>query len=399
MKESGKMKRIFLLLSLFLFLTKSAFALGGEEFLSWINSSCFNVHIKPKGCIKIKHGHIKFGIKTTYWLPIGIMEVTSNPCDFSLGIFPFNEFSAPLSTLCKTLPYVSSSADQTSPLYQSYAHYQVHVYMIPRVFYPIIKQALMMSHFVPCLDLSISDALSICTSCTNYLDKALAPVEALQGKVNAYTQAIKDKVNKLVPDNLKKEISKLKNSNGNDDEDYADTVKKAYLQAMEIASVSPVFFSELVSPIWNVDVLSPDAYTIVPVINAAVEAGGIVTEGACDISSTVLRQKAAKLNVRGIDFSFICVGNWGHGYPRIGVVRHDNPHVSLALAGARFLHLFSTTIPILHLDVHSIKLQYVYPRKSGCFYIGDNSLPFTLKGDETKRAVFLIWKKFSCCDF
>lgn len=383
-----------LVLILFVFLTSPAFALGGAEFLSWINKGCFDVHIKWKGCIKIKHGHIKFGIKTTYWLPVGIMEVTSKPCDFGLDVFPFEEVMSPLSQVCSGIPYVSSTADQTSPLVQSYARYQVHVYTIPGVLYPVIKQALMMTHFVPCLDLSISDALSICRSCTHLIDKALAPVEALQGKVNAYTQAIKDKVSNLVPDKVKGSVKGL--SSGGD---YVSKVKEAYTEAQNVASIFSVFFSELVSPIWNVDTLSPDAYTVAPAINAAVAAGGVVTEGVCDISSAVLRRKAAELKIGGIDPSFVCVGNWGHGYPRTGIVRHDNPNVALPLAGARFLHLFSTTIPILHLDVHSIKLQYVKPRKSGCFYIGDHSLPFVLKGTDTKRAVFLIWKKFSCCDW
>jgi len=394
------MRRFLLVLLSVFVLTGKAYGLGEEEFLSWINKGCFDVHIYPKGCIRIKHGHVQFGTKTTYWLPVGIMEVTSKTCDFSLGIFPFTEFSDSLSALCKTLPLFFSSADQTAPLYQSYARYQVHVYTIPKIFYPIIKQALITTHPVPCIDLSISDAFSICTSCSDYLNKALAPVEALQGKVNAYTAAIKDKVSSLVPEGLKQAVGKL-NSESRESSgiDYADAVKEAYSKAITISSISPVFFSELVSPIWNVDVLSPDAYTIIPVINAVIEAGGIVTEGACDISTALLKEKAKQFNVRGIDLSFVCVGNWGHGYPRIGAVRHDNPHVSLALAGVRFLHLFSTTIPILNLDPHSIKLQYVYPRKTGCFYVGDHSLPFTLRGANTKRAVFLIWKKFSCCDF
>jgi len=438
-------KRVFILLLILTFLLPSRVtASGASAFLNWMSGDCFDVHIKLKGCIKIKHGHVKFGLKVTYWLPIGIMEVTDKACDFSLGIFPFNTISAPISAVCNSLPFLQSSGDMNSPLYQSYARYQVHVYTIPPALYPIIKQALMTAHFVPCLDFGFDDVLKICSTCQQLLDKALAPVEAVQGKVNQFTQQIKDKVNSLVPDGLKSAVSKLKGSDSDsgsgsgsgsgEDTDYISAVKEAYSKVMTVASYNPVWFSELVSPIWNVDTLSPDAYTIAPVISAVVGSGGILTEGACDLSTTLFQQKLAQLSVAGVDPSFVCVGNWGHGYPRIGVVRHDNPLVGLPLAGARFLHLFSTTIPFLsNLDVHSIKLQYVKPVKTGCFGIGDHSIPFKVGSNEGNilnlldlnwnsidsliesakqeaidfftadskrhRAVFLIWKKFSCCDW
>jgi hypothetical protein len=111
-----------------------------------------------------------------------------------------------------------------------------------------------------------------------------------------------------------------------------------------------------------------------------------------------LQEKLKKLNIGGIDPSFVCVGNWGHGYPRIGIVRSDNMIVAESLAGVRFLHLFSTDFPVFDGSVYSIKLQLVKPTKTGCFKIGDPALPFKVKGDK-KRAVFLMWRKFSCCGF
>jgi len=419
-------KRVFILLLTLTFLLPSRVtASGASAFLNWMSGDCFDVHIYPKGCIKIKHGHVKFGLKVTYWLPIGIMEVTDKACDFSLGIFPFNTISAPISAVCNSLPFLQSSGDMNSPLYQSYARYQVHVYTIPPALYPIIKQALMTSHFVPCLDFGFDDVLKICSTCQQLLDKALAPVEAVQGKVNQYTQKIKNKVDSIVPDSLKTSLKKLKGnseeSNDGESEDYVSKVKSVYTRALAVSSVSPVFFSELVSPIWNVDVLSPDVYTVAPVISAVISSGGIVTEGACDISTSLLRRKMGELGIGGVDLSFVCVGNWGHGYPRTGIVRTDNPLIGLPLAGARFLHLFSTTIPMLsHFNVHSIKLQYVSPVKTGCFFIGDHTIPFRVGSNELNllsldwkqvlrnlrasptnrhRAVFLIWKKFSCCKF
>jgi len=271
------------------------------------------------------------------------MEVTDKPCDFSLGVFPFDQLTSPLSSICNTLPYLQSNSNMNDPFMQSYARYQVHVYTIPSALYPIIKQALMTSHFVPCFDFGFDDVLKVCSSCQQLLDKALAPVEAVQGKVNQFTQNIKDKVNNLVPDNLKDAVKKLKpksDSGSDSNNDYVSAVKEAYSKVSQVASYSPVFFSELVSPIWNVDTLSPDAYTIAPVISAVVGSGGVLTEGACDLSTTLFKQKLSELEVAGVDPAFVCVGNWGQGYPRTGIVRHDNPLVGLPLAGARFLHLF-----------------------------------------------------------
>jgi len=398
---------VFFLLAFF----SSAKAGGIWDFKSWISSSCFNVHLKPKGCIKFKHGRVKFGLKVTYWLPVGIVEVTDKACDFSLGIFPFDKASKLVSPICNQLPYLKSNPNMNS-FWESYARYQVHVYTIPSVLYPVVKQLLMTTHFVPCFDFSLGDALTICSSCQSALEEALAPVEALEGKVNQFTEKVKDKVNDLVPDAVKNQVKKLNEKAkevsdkvndgldfGEESDDYVSVVKKAYEKVMTTSSFSPVFFSELVSPIWNVDTLSPDAYTIAPVIQAVVGSGGVLTEGACDLSTTLFRQKLAQLQVGGVDPSFLCVGNWGHGYPRTGIVRHDNPTVPpMMLAGVRFLHLFSTTFPVLNVDVHSVKFQLVKPIKTGCFRLGDHSIGM-LNDKNRHRLVFLVWKKFSCCDW
>jgi len=382
-------KLVAVVLLIFSF-TANAFAF--DEFFSWINDSCFDVHLKPKGCIKIKHGKVKFGLKVTYWLPIGIMEVTDKPCDFSLGLPVLDQTLSVAGELCNRLPYLQSgslSDDLTFP----YSRYQVHVYSLPPALIPIIKQALMTTHFVPCFDFGMGDVLGVCSTCTQVLDRVLAPVQAVEGKIQSVKDKLKGAVDKAVPDFVKKRVKEAGSG------DTTKAVQQAYQTLLSSVS-TPVFFSELVSPIWNVDVLSPDAYTIIPVLNALVESGGILTEGACDLSTTLLRKKGLYPEVAGYDLSFVCVGNWGHGYPRNGIVRNDNPAVALPLAGARFLHLFSTNFPILrHLNPHSIKLQYVYPKKTGCFKIGDHSLPLTARGFDRHRAVFLIWKKFSCCDW
>ena len=374
--------------------------------ISLFKGGCFDVKVYPKGCIKIKHGHIKFGLKVKYWFPIAIAEVTDTACDFGVGIPVVDQLLTPVEKICNQLPYIQGSSSQ-NPIDFSGARYQVHIYQLPPVLVAAAKQALMMSHFVPCFDLGIDDLLGVCTGCENIMRRALAPLEYAEGKLNAlqsqldkYTQSIRERFNSIVPDRIKELYG---NGEGSDSggESISDQIMNAY---SSLSGLLPCFFSELVSPIWNVDTLSPDAYTVAPVINAVVSSGGIITEGACDISTTLLRKKAVELGFGGIDARFVCINNWGHGYPRVGIVRNPDPVVAENLALARFLHLFSRTFPILrNLDVYSVKFQMISPCKTGCYRLGDERVALFCRGLKMRSArhktVYLIWKRFSCCDW
>ena len=146
--------------------------------------------------------------------------------------------------------------------------------------------------------------------------------------------------------------------------------------------------SELIFPIWMIDTLSPDAYTIAPLFGAIRDAitqkNLVAGAAACPYLTEYI---GSKIQLPfGIDPSFICVGFWGYGYPRIGVVKHPDPIIAGLLSIARFHHLASTTIPIIRpaYSITSIKYQMYNPNKTGCFMPGYYGVPALSQEEITK---------------
>jgi hypothetical protein len=146
--------------------------------------------------------------------------------------------------------------------------------------------------------------------------------------------------------------------------------------------------AEMVFPIWIIDTLSPDAYTIAPLFGAVRDAitqkSMVAGAGACPYLTEYL---GSKIQLPfGIDPSFVCVGFWGYGYPRIGIVKHSDPIIAGLLSIARFHHLASTTIPIISPTYgnSSVKYQMYNPKMTNCFYPGWYGVPALSPEDITK---------------
>jgi hypothetical protein len=146
--------------------------------------------------------------------------------------------------------------------------------------------------------------------------------------------------------------------------------------------------AELIFPIWMIDTLSPDAYTIAPVFGAIRDAIAqkslVAGAAACPYLTEYL---GSKIQLPfGIDPSFVCVGFWGYGYPRIGVVKHSDPIIAGLLSIARFHHLASTTIPVIRptYSTSDVKYQMYNPNKTGCFAPGWYGVPALSTDDITK---------------
>jgi hypothetical protein len=146
--------------------------------------------------------------------------------------------------------------------------------------------------------------------------------------------------------------------------------------------------AELIFPIWMIDTLSPDAYTIAPLFGAIRDAIAqkslVAGAAACPYLTEYL---GSKIQLPfGIDPSFICVGFWGYGYPRIGVVKHPDPIIAGLLSIARFHHLASTTIPIIRptYSTSNVKYQMYNPNKTSCFQPGWYGVPALSTEDITK---------------
>jgi hypothetical protein len=188
-------------------------------------------------------------------------------------------------------------------------------------------------------------------------------------------------------------ISSLGNSAGNQVfSNIQNTLDKVNQIADRIKSISnnlPNFaLAELIYPVWIIDTLSPDAYTIAPLFTAirdAITQKNMVAGAiACPYLTEYLGSKIQLPS--GIDPSFICVGFWGYGYPRIGIVKHPDPILAGLLSIARFHHLASTTIPVIRpvYDNASIKYQMYNPNKTNCFYPGWYGVPALSPEDITK---------------
>jgi hypothetical protein len=333
------------------FPAKNAYA----GFLDYVNLNCAAPKIYPRLCVRVHRGRVQFGAKVRFWLPIGLMEVTPKACDF--GGFGLLSALNPLKEICNSIPVAQGRGTQNWMFKQNYMRNHVHIYTIPRPILEMIATAIKAKFKLPCISIGIDDILSISSVGISDHLSALKDVKERLDKINSLLQGF-----------------------------------------------SPIFISELVSPIWLTDSLSPDARTIAPVINAAIASLMSASPAAGVLACPYLAQAiGGGIKTPVIDPSFICVGHWGKGYPRIGVVRHDHPIIANALAGVRFWHLFSNTIPVISEKFSfNHKLQIAYPAVSPCFHPGDPILPqlaLTYAPTGDRKSAFIIWKEFGCCAY
>ncbi len=332
-------------------LTMPKKASAAVDFLSFVNWSCAAPVVRPGLCVRVHRGRVQVGAKVHYWLPVGVLEVTPKACDFlDLG-FGVSDLA---SQVCNSVPLVQGRATQNWMDGQNYMRKHVHIYTIPRPILEAINQAIQRKFMLPCINVGVGNVF-----------------------------------NMVIPAGLNQSLERLK-----DVQDRLSAINKL------MSGFSPVFISEIVSPIWLNDMLSPDAKTIAPVVNSALASLMRTSPAAGVLACPYLAQHLGRfVSNPVVDPSFMCVGHWGKGYPRIGVVRHDNPRIASALAGVRFWHLFSKTIPVISVPFSfDHRLQIAYPSISPCFRPGDPVLPqlaLTYKPD--RKAVFVIWKRFGCC--
>jgi hypothetical protein len=111
--------------------------------------------------------------------------------------------------------------------------------------------------------------------------------------------------------------------------------------------------SELFAFIWAFQELSPDEekwQNIIMALQQAMKQGQIQSyELACPYMASLIVQNpeiAQAFASSGFDPSFVCVGLWGNGYPRVADVETVDPIVGGLLSIARWHHLISTTIKV-----------------------------------------------------
>lgn len=313
-------------------------------FISLINFGCFKCSVKLKGCIKIKFPKkVKVAPKVYYWLPVGFIE---NGRAWEIKKIPFaSVFSSLISPLAGELSFIPKG---TLSIYAGTGH-QHYMKVYPHYF-----------GFPDELSDAIATVLStirlkpICASCSiiSTMEKIILP---------------KKNINKY----LKKYKKELKISSGGKADYYS-----ILSQFMNIFRQFPLFPSELFFWTWMIEEYSIDRFTVAPFLTAVHKAIVRTSMPLGKFMCPYLTSNLRRLGIRSpkvVDLKFLCVGHWGYGYPRIGIVRHDDPIVAGLLAIARFHHLFSKTIKIIpyEFDYSKTRYQLYHPKKTGCFKPGE----------------------------
>ena len=331
--------------------------LNPMDWVNLINLSCINCKVNLTGCIKIKKGKIKVAPKIKYWMPVAFIESTKAleiGRTLPLG-FVQNLINPFVNQLAPFIPKGSYGIHSIGTDSHTYMKLYPHYFGFPNV----------LSAKIRALIVTLANPHPVCVAC-NFADaikSALVPQMKVFEELQERFEPIAEKIEQ--GQEFRKYLNGLENIYGS------------------IQAEIPFLPSELFFFTWAIPEFSIDNKTIAPVLRGIMQA--IQTQNAplSVLMCPHLSQYAGKYIKlpQGIDLSFLCVGYWGYGYPRTGVVRHDDPRIASLLSIARFHHLFTKTISLIRpkFEYSRIKYQLYYPEKSDCFRIGYYSDDPTVK--------------------
>lgn len=336
--------------------------------LDWINLldlSCISCSVNPVGCIKVDLDGVHIAPKISYWIPEAFIEsARALEIGRTLPLGFIHHLIRPLvNQLNVFIPRGTYSIHTIGVDSQTYMKLYPHYFGYPKVIEPQVKTL---------ID-TMASLHPLCLAC-NALD-------SLKSVVIPESKVMNELQNRLQP--LAQKLKKGKQ--------LMQKLNVLNTLFANINGVIPFFPSELFFFIWAIPEFSIDNKTVAPLFRGVLEAlqsqGLPIAAVACPYMTEYIG-KHFELPF-GIDIGFLCVGHWGYGYPRTGVVRHDDPRIASLLSIARFHHLFTKTIPIIHpeYDPYRIKYQLYYPEKSTCFKIGyyadDPTVRLQFKAGET----------------
>ncbi|MCI4454825.1 MAG: hypothetical protein JHC25_07795 [Thermodesulfobacterium sp.] len=371
-------------------------ALGGLPLLSLLPEVSFaDVDLLPTKCFSCSLGICFCGkpprpaIKASYWFPVGFLEANKE-CEFMTSMIPIvgSVVSAPLQALCRSVPIVlGTSGVKTGPTGagQDYMRFHARWYSLPKPLHSWVEKILLTVHLCPCIGLNwiFEKVLNV-----PVISEGLKVYQELMNKVAEVERTVKESVKQAVGPILDKVKSFIPVGSGGGGLDFSKA-QNILSKINELRQWIPLVITEPFSPLWLLDVLSVDNATAPVIANAIHTLVSSYSPPLGAISCPFLVQELIKRNliprelvIKGVsvlDLEFICVGYWGHGYPRIGVVRHDDPYIARLLALARFHHLFSKTFPIIpvpiSMDPGQMKYQIWSPFVSDCFGVGRWGVP------------------------
>ncbi len=370
-------------------------ALAGGGVLSFFPEEVFASNdLLPTRCFSCSMGICLCGVpprpalKASYWFPVGFLEANKE-CEFLTSMVPIvgSIVQTPLQEFCRTVPLVLPTGQVKTGLAgvgQDYMRFHARWYSLPKPLHEWVKKILLTVKLCPCIGLNtiFEKVLNV-----PIISEGLRVYQEIMNKVGEVEKTAKESVKKVVAPVLEKVKGFIPaGSGGGTDFSKAQNVLS---KLNEFRQWIPLVITEPFSPLWLVDLLSVDNATAPAVANAI---NTLITSFspplgalACPFLTQELMRRnllPRELTAKGVsvlDLEFICVGYWGRGYPRIGVVRHDDPYIARLLALARFHHLFSKTFPIIPVPISmnpgQMRYQIWSPFLSDCFGIGRYGVP------------------------
>lgn len=325
-----------------------AISINPLEWIKLIDLSCISCDVEIIGCVDLTKG--KVAPRITYWLPQAFVENTK-ALEFGAAIPVIGAISSLFQPLISALaPFLPQG---TYSIYAGTAH-QNYMKLYPHWFgFPaVVRQALQTAI------MALNTLNPICLACemlSEFINMIL-PVAGVMSEIQSRIQPLLDKANQI--------------------KDFGGKLSEIQNALQKINDIFPFFPAEIFFFIWHLEQFSPDTRTIAPLFiglhQMLTQINAPASAYICPHLTKYIGEKFVDLPF-GVELSFLCVGRWGYGYPRIGITRHDDPVVASLLGIARFHHLFSKTIPFLTpaFSFSDIKYQLFSPQMSSCFYPGE----------------------------
>ena len=351
-----------------LILSEPAYA-GGFDFnaiAGLIDVSCAFCNITGL-CMRIHHGKLQFGPKIVYRLPYGFME-TGAAFEFGASAPVFGGLSTVFASFARALlPFIPQGGKDIESYNGGQANMELYPHFLgfPLPLIPIIKTIIMKANII--------NPACVC-NILNDIIEAVLPASDIVKKVQQMLGPIANKVQSVL-NNIASHIPNMPGfSSGGKAPNLLQKIHSIYDKFEAAFKIFPLLPSELFFFIWILEEFSPDNYTIAPLLDSIIEDIPPL-QAVCPWVLTKIPQSFWNKLPFGIDPTFVCVGHWGFGYPRIGIVRDDDPIVAGLLSIARFHHLFSRTIPVIYSEAAYYTGETFYqlynpPISSGCFQPG-----------------------------
>ena len=349
-----------------------------SDLASIVNWTCAICDVQSF-CVRIHNGEIQIGPQLFYQYPVGFMEATK-ALEFGASAPVFGIVSTIFAPLISLIAPFLPQGDLSIESYQhgqTYFQTYPHWLGIPAPVLPAWEMILNKANgFNPiCL------ACGIIQDIINIIKGALASAGGIVKEVLGYLGPVEKAIKSISP-SLSNAVSRFGGGSGGGNaivsklQGLLKKIKHILHMFETFFAIFPLLPSELFFFIWTLPMFSPDEYTIAPLFDSIMTAVPPL-EMVCPSAFAFIMQHASVLPgslqklLSVLDPSFICVGDWGFGYPRIGETRSDDPIVAGLLSIARFHHLFSHLIPLIYITYGpDIRYQLYNPKKTGCFKPG-----------------------------